>query len=54
MVACFTVVHGLYWSNMRMRAVLIPVVALGAATGAAWILTGVCVRKSHVESGLRP
>ena len=54
LIACFTVVHALYWSNMRMRATLMPVVALGAAAGTAWILTGVCVRKSHVESGLRP
>jgi len=54
MVACFTVVHALYWSNMRMRAPLIPVVALGAAAGAAWILTGAGVRKSSDENGLRP
>ena len=29
----FTLVHLLYWSNMRMRAPLIPVLALLAAVG---------------------
>jgi hypothetical protein len=31
--ASFTLVHTVYWSNMRMRAPLIPVVALLAAAG---------------------
>jgi hypothetical protein len=33
----FTAVHALYWSNMRMRAPLMPFVCLLAAHGAAWI-----------------
>ena len=34
LVACLTAVHTLYWTDMRMRAPLMPVVALAAATGA--------------------
>jgi hypothetical protein len=33
----FTAVHALYWSNLRMRAPLVPVVALFAATAATTI-----------------
>ena len=33
-----TAVHSFYWTNMRMRAPLIPVVALAAAAGAAWLV----------------
>jgi hypothetical protein len=38
----FTAMHALYWSNMRMRAPLMPFVCLLAASGAARILT--CMR----------
>jgi hypothetical protein len=31
----FTALHAVYWSNLRMRAPLMPVVALAAAQGAA-------------------
>jgi len=34
----FTGVHALYWSNMRMRAPLMPFLCLLAAQGAAWII----------------
>jgi len=34
----FTAVHTLYWTNLRMRAPLMPVVALAAAAGAAAVL----------------
>ena len=33
LVVCVTVVHVLYWTNMRMRAPLEPVIALAAAAG---------------------
>ena len=33
LVACLTAVHTFYWTDMRMRAPLMPVVALAAAGG---------------------
>ncbi len=33
LVACLTAVHTFYWTDMRMRAPLMPVVALAAASG---------------------
>jgi hypothetical protein len=33
----FTAVHLLYWTDLRMRAPLVPVVALAAAAGGGWI-----------------
>jgi 4-amino-4-deoxy-L-arabinose transferase-like glycosyltransferase len=41
-----TAVHTVYWSNMRMRAPVAPVVALAAALGTARILHGASNRKS--------
>ncbi|MBC8352602.1 MAG: glycosyltransferase family 39 protein [Planctomycetes bacterium] len=41
----FTAVHALYWSNMRMRAPLMPFICLMAASGIAWISTYVGDRK---------
>ncbi len=35
LVGSFTAVHAVYWSNLRMRAPLMPVVCLAAATGLA-------------------
>ena len=40
LVASFTAIHTFYWTNIRMRAPLIPVVCLAAALGAARILVG--------------
>jgi 4-amino-4-deoxy-L-arabinose transferase-like glycosyltransferase len=37
LVACLTAAHTLYWTDMRMRAPLMPVVALAAAAGVAEI-----------------
>jgi hypothetical protein len=34
MCLAFTVVHGVYWSDLRMRAPLMPAVCLLAALGA--------------------
>jgi 4-amino-4-deoxy-L-arabinose transferase-like glycosyltransferase len=34
----FTAVHSVYWSNMRMRAPLMPSVSLLATIGAAWFV----------------
>jgi hypothetical protein len=39
-VASFTLAHMLYWSNMRMRAPLVPLIALVAAYGASRLLSG--------------
>jgi hypothetical protein len=36
LAGCLTGVHTLYWSNMRMRAPLMPVVAVAAAMALAW------------------
>jgi hypothetical protein len=33
LVACLTAVHAMFWTDMRMRAPLMPVVALAAAAG---------------------
>jgi hypothetical protein len=33
----FTVVHSLYWSNLRMRAPMVPVLVLLATAGIAWL-----------------
>lgn len=38
LVVSFTAIHTFYWTNIRMRAPLIPVVCLAAALGAARIL----------------
>ncbi len=37
LVVCLTAVHAFYWTNMRMRAPLVSVVALAAAAGLARI-----------------
>ena len=37
LLASVTIVHSVYWSNMRMRSVVVPVVAIAAATGVAQI-----------------
>jgi len=37
LAACFTAVHAIYWTDMRMRAPLMPAVAVAAAAGAAWL-----------------
>ncbi len=53
LVVCFTAVHAFYWSNLRMRAPLIPVVALAAAAGTAWIARGLPGRNLLPGKGLR-
>jgi 4-amino-4-deoxy-L-arabinose transferase-like glycosyltransferase len=50
--ASFTLVHTFYWSNMRMRAPLAPVIACTAAAGWMWIRTGRKVRKSLLSNDL--
>jgi 4-amino-4-deoxy-L-arabinose transferase-like glycosyltransferase len=54
LAACFTAIHALYWSNVRMRAPLMPVVALAASAGAASIGARLLGRKSLSENSLRP
>ncbi len=41
----FTAVHTVYWTDMRMRAPLVPAVALAAAAGLEWTRAAVCRRK---------
>ncbi len=38
LAGCVTAIHVFYWANMRMRAPLMPVVALAAAAGLAWLI----------------
>jgi hypothetical protein len=45
LAGCFTAVHAVYWSNLRMRAPLMPAVALAAAAGASWLAA--CVTKRN-------
>ena len=47
LAASFTLIHALYWTDMRMRAPLAPVVALAAAAGAGWIWDQIALRKSR-------
>ena len=54
LAGCFTAVHALYWSNLRMRSPLMPVVALATAAGVARIATGIFGRKSCAANGLCP
>jgi hypothetical protein len=46
LAASFTLVHTLYWTDLRMRAPLISVVALAAAAGTARLAAGKCSRNS--------
>ena len=48
----FTAVHAAYWTNMRMRASLVPVVVLAAAAGAAWLAGRTKRHKSFFDKGL--
>jgi hypothetical protein len=49
LIACLTAVHTVYWTDMRMRAPLMPVVALLAAVGVATLLTR---KKSHAGESI--
>jgi membrane-anchored protein YejM (alkaline phosphatase superfamily) len=42
----FTAVHAVYWSNMRMRAPLMPMVCLLASLGAVALYERLCRRRS--------
>jgi hypothetical protein len=35
----FTAMHTIYWSNLRMRAPLMPVICLAATVGVRWIVS---------------
>jgi hypothetical protein len=48
----FTAVHTFYWTDLRMRAPLMPFVALVAAAGLAWLTARRERRKALFESGL--
>jgi len=38
LVLSLTAVHAFYWSNLRMRAPLMPVIAIAAVVGLAWLV----------------
>jgi hypothetical protein len=46
----FTAVHTFYWTDLRMRAPLMPFVAIVAAAGLAWLLAGKQRRKTLYAS----
>jgi hypothetical protein len=50
----FTAVHTFYWTDLRMRAPLMPFVAIVAAAGLAWLLAGKQRRKALYESEFDP
>ena len=54
LVACFAVVHAVYWTDMRMRAPLMPVIAFFAAMGGMALLDRKCCRKSFSPNYLQP
>jgi len=51
LVLSFTAVHAVYWTDMRMRAPLMPVVAMAAAAGLRRLLEGGGPRASGSSSG---
>jgi hypothetical protein len=50
----FTAVHTFYWTDLRMRAPLMPLVAIVAAAGLAWLLAGKQRRKTLYASDFDP
>jgi 4-amino-4-deoxy-L-arabinose transferase-like glycosyltransferase len=52
LVACFTAAHSVYWTDMRMRAPLMPVIALAAAMGLGRVAGRVLCRNSSLPKGL--
>jgi 4-amino-4-deoxy-L-arabinose transferase-like glycosyltransferase len=46
LAACFAALHAVYWTDMRMRAPLMPTVALSAALGVGWLAGRALHRKS--------
>lgn len=53
LVATVTAVHAFYWSDMRMRAPLMPVVALSAACSAGYLVNR-CCQLSGLGAANRP
>ncbi len=53
LVVCVTLVHTVYWTDLRMRAPAMPVVVLVAAAGASWVAVRVARRKASIQSDLR-
>jgi hypothetical protein len=52
LVACFAAVHAVYWTDMRMRAPLMPAVALAAALGLGCLGAWVSRRNAFPSKGL--
>jgi len=53
LVGCFVAVHSLYWTDMRMRAPLVPVLGLAAAAGLGWIASWRNRRKPLQKNDLK-
>jgi hypothetical protein len=56
LLGSFTAVHAFYWADARMRAPLIPVLALLSASGARWIfrwMTGSEIHETCQPDGER-
>lgn len=53
LAACFSTVHALYWTDLRMRAPLVPAIACFAAAGVGWICVKFLRRKAIDGNGLQ-
>jgi len=49
----FTAIHTFFWSNVRMRAPLMAVVALAAAAGTAWMVNRACASAGPTDQDTR-
>ena len=56
LAVALTAAHTVYWTDLRMRAPLGPVLSLAAAAGAGWIERKISGRKADAgnELGRRP
>lgn len=54
LVAYFAAVHSLYWTDMRMRAPLVPAIALAAGMGVGWIADRLLRRNLLSQQELEP
>jgi len=52
LAASFTVVHMVFWTDLRMRAPVAPFVALLAGAGTGWLIASIMRRKAFAEKRL--